>query len=85
PGDPVTFKARTFRTTDGEENWDFGDGSPPAKVKSDGNVNQHAKDGFAITTHAFAKPGNFIVSVSRTNKKGYTATAHLWVPVEANK
>ena len=28
PGDPVTFKVRTFRTTDGQETWDFGDGTP---------------------------------------------------------
>ena len=28
PGDEVTFKVRTFGTTDGEETWDFGDGSP---------------------------------------------------------
>ena len=28
PGYQVTFKVRTFRTTDGEETWNFGDGSP---------------------------------------------------------
>ena len=27
-GRSVTFKVRTFRTTDGSETWDFGDGSP---------------------------------------------------------
>jgi murein DD-endopeptidase MepM/ murein hydrolase activator NlpD len=30
PGNPVTFKVRTFRTTDGHETWNFGDGSPPS-------------------------------------------------------
>ena len=38
PGDPVTFKVRTFRTTDGEETWDFGDGTPTVTSHSDGNV-----------------------------------------------
>ena len=38
PGDPVTFKVRTFGTTSGSETWDFGDGSPAAEVRSDGNV-----------------------------------------------
>jgi hypothetical protein len=85
PGDPVTFKVRTFRTTDGEETWDFGDGSPAVKVKSDGNVDLHAKNGFAVTTHRFTQPGNYIVSVARPNKKGYTARANLWVPVEGSK
>src|SRR5207245_1745633 len=28
-GEPVTFKVRTFGTTDGSETWDFGDGTPP--------------------------------------------------------
>src|SRR5262245_48918125 len=38
PGDAVKFLVRTFRTTDGEETWDFGDGSPPETAHSDGNV-----------------------------------------------
>ena len=28
PADAITFKARTFCTTDGQETWDFGDGTP---------------------------------------------------------
>src|SRR5262249_14878233 len=32
PGEPVTFLVRTFRTTDGKETWDFGDGSPKVIV-----------------------------------------------------
>jgi hypothetical protein len=80
-GDGVTFKVRTFRTQDGEETWDFGDGSPPVTVKSDGNANIHDPNGFAITTHQFAKPGDYIVSVRRSNARGFTATARLWVRV----
>jgi murein DD-endopeptidase MepM/ murein hydrolase activator NlpD len=81
PGKPVTFKVRTFGTTDGEEHWSFGDGAT-ATTKSDGNVDQHAKNGFAITTHAFAKPGDYIVRVERTNRLGQAAMGHLWVHVD---
>ncbi len=34
PGDPVTFKVRTFRSETGNEVWDFGDGSPPVMTRS---------------------------------------------------
>ncbi len=80
-GDTATFKVRTFRTTDGEETWDFGDGSPPVTAQSDGNAVKLAKDGFAVTEHVFEKPGNYIVRVERSNARGETAIAHLWVPV----
>lgn len=80
PGKSITFKVRTFGTTDGEETWTFGDGAT-ASTKSDGNVDAHAKNGFAATTHAFAKPGDYIVRVERTNYLGEKAIAHLWVHV----
>lgn len=80
-GDPVTFKTRAFRTTHGSEVWDFGDGSPKVSVKSDGNVNSLAKDGFAVTQHAFARPGHFLVRVERDNELGHKAVAHLHVEV----
>jgi murein DD-endopeptidase MepM/ murein hydrolase activator NlpD len=81
PGEPVTFLVRTFRTTDGQETWDFGDGAPKVQVQSDGNVVQHAKDGYARTVHAFAKSGHYLVRVERTNRHGLTAVAHLHVRV----
>jgi hypothetical protein len=80
PGRPVTFKVRAFGTTDGQENWSFGDGST-ATTKSDGNVEEHAKNGFAVTTHAFSKPGDYIVHVERANQLGQKAITHLWVRV----
>jgi murein DD-endopeptidase MepM/ murein hydrolase activator NlpD len=80
-GDPLTFKVRTFRTTDGEETWDFGDGTPPVEVHSDGNSVKLAKDGYAVTTHRFEKPGHYLVRVSRANARGETATARLHVVV----
>jgi cephalosporin-C deacetylase-like acetyl esterase len=85
PGDPVTFKARTFRTTDGHETWDFGDGSPPVQVRSDGNVNQHAPDGYAVTVHRYAKPGQYLVRVERSDRSGATATSRLVVIVEKSQ
>lgn len=82
PGTPVTFKVRSFRTTYGSETWDFGDGTERVTVKSDGNVDQHARDGYAVTQHRFAKPGHYLVRVERTNEHGQRAIAHLHVPVE---
>lgn len=80
-GKPVTFKVRSFRTTYGEEKWDFGDGTAPVTVKSDGCVKALAKDGFAVTEHCFAKPGDYIVRVERTNERGEKAITHLWLTV----
>jgi murein DD-endopeptidase MepM/ murein hydrolase activator NlpD len=78
PGMRVTFLVRTFGKTDGEETWDFGDGSPMRSTKSDGNASQLAKDGYARIEHTFAKPGDYIVTV-----KNGGATTRLWVPVKA--
>jgi murein DD-endopeptidase MepM/ murein hydrolase activator NlpD len=80
PGASVTFKVRTFGTTDGEEIWDFGDGGA-ARTRSDGDIVPLAKDGFAITTHVFEKPGDYLVRVERANRLGSKATAHLIVHV----
>jgi len=80
PGNSVTFQVRTFGTTDGEESWSFGDDAT-ATTKSDGNVEEHATNGFAATTHVFTKPGDYIVRVERANRLGQKAIAHLWVRV----
>jgi peptidoglycan/xylan/chitin deacetylase (PgdA/CDA1 family) len=81
-GDLVTFKVRTFRTTDGQETWEFGDGTPQVTVKSDGNANVHDPNGFAVTEHRFARPGDYVARVSRTNGRGFTATANVWVHID---
>jgi murein DD-endopeptidase MepM/ murein hydrolase activator NlpD len=80
-GEPVAFKVRSFRTTHGEETWNFGDGTAPVTVKSDGCVKTLAKDGFAVTEHRFAKPGDYIVRVERANERGEKAVGHLWLTV----
>ena len=83
PGDPVTFKVRAFRTTHGSETWNFGDGSPPVTVQSDGNAEKHAKDGYAVTTYAYGEPGDYIARVERSNERGEKAIAQVHVHVGA--
>ena len=82
-GDPIQFIVRSYRidATDGVEHWDFGDSSPIVEVRSDGNAEMLAKNGYAKTTHRYEKPGDYLVQVSRTNHRGETATAHLAVRV----
>lgn len=80
PGVPVTFKVRSFRASGGET-WDFGDGTPPVRVKSDGNAKALAPDGYAVTTHAFSRAGDYLVRVEHANERGERAIAHLWVRV----
>ncbi|MGK0189735.1 MAG: hypothetical protein ACI9R3_005552 [Verrucomicrobiales bacterium] len=80
-GDPVTFKVRSFYFTEGHEIWNFDDGSPPVQVQSDGNVAQRAEDGYAVTTHRFSKPGQYIVRVERNREDGFRAVGHLLVRV----
>jgi Peptidase family M23/PKD domain len=82
PGDALTFKVRTFGTTDGNETWAFGDGTDPVQVKSDGNVKALARDGYAVTNHRFARPGDYFPRVERTDGRGRKATARLHVRVE---
>jgi hypothetical protein len=80
PGKPVTFKVRAFGTTDGQETWSFGDGAT-AETKSDGDLDEHAPNGFAVTTHTYSKPGDYIVRVERSNHLGQKGITHLWVHV----
>jgi murein DD-endopeptidase MepM/ murein hydrolase activator NlpD len=80
-GQPVTFKVRAFDTTHGEEVWDFGDGTPMASTKSDGNMDHYAKEGYGVTEHSFSSPGDYLVSVRRANERGQEAIAHVHVRV----
>jgi hypothetical protein len=83
-GDPVAFKVRTFRAPMGVETWDFGDGSPPEQVHSDGNAKPHAPDGYAETIHRFAKPGLYLVRVEGLGYRNAKAVGHLCVRVDEN-
>jgi hypothetical protein len=81
PGDPVTFKVRTFRDREGGEIWDFGDGSLPVAVKSDANAVMHAATGYAETIHRFDKKGQYLVKVEHVSADGLRAVARLHVRV----
>ncbi len=80
-GDPVTFAARVFRSKEGGETWDFGDGTGVLKTKSHPG-DQHLPDGYATTVHRFSQPGYYIVTVTHKDEKGLTATDRLDVKVE---
>jgi murein DD-endopeptidase MepM/ murein hydrolase activator NlpD len=81
--DEITFKVRSFGVApdEGEEEWNFGDGTPAVRVRSDGNAQALAPDGYAIATHRYRNAGHYLVKVSRTNHRGETATACLSVMV----
>lgn len=81
-GDEITFKVRTFGTTAGSEVWDFGDGSSPVEVRSDGNAVKLSPEGYAVTRHAYARPGQYLVRVERKNADGIGGIGHLSVRVE---
>ena len=84
PGDPITFKVRTFFADPLGETWDFGDGSTPVRVRSDANANPHAPMGYAETVHRFAKAGHYLIRVEHTgtqggNNHGPTPCRSQWV------
>lgn len=83
PGQEILFKVRAFNfdPTDGQETWDFGDGTPNVTTRSDGNQRSLNLNGYAVTSHCYAKPGRYLVTVSRTDKRGETATTRLCVVV----
>ena len=82
PDDPVTFKVRSFRTKEPGETWDFGDGTPPVTVTSDGNADQHAPNGYAEAIHKYAKAGHYLVKVEHVSNDGVKAVARLQVRVD---
>jgi len=81
PEDEVTFKVRSFRTTQGHETWDFGDGSPEVTVQSDGNAEVHNPQGYAVTKHRYRRPGDYIATDRRTNGRRQQAITHLHIHV----
>ncbi|NOZ20445.1 MAG: hypothetical protein GXP25_05080 [Planctomycetes bacterium] len=89
PGQPIAFKVRTFFTgefevnRDGEELWDFGDGTTATSCSgAPGRGSACADKDFDERWHAYDQPGRYIVTVRRTGKNGLTATAQLRVDVE---
>jgi PKD repeat protein len=83
-GDEVAFLVRSFRFVppQGDEIWDFGDGSPPAHSRSDGTVDHHSKNGYDTVTHCFKEAGHYVVTVRRNNNDGQWAVDKIDVRVE---
>ncbi len=81
-GEPITFKVRSFGNQTGNEVWDFGDGTPLVSVKSDGNAKPLDENGYAVTEHAFVKPGDYLVKVERSRDDGVIAITRLHVRIE---
>jgi hypothetical protein len=79
-GEKVFFQVRSRWTTEGYDIWDFTDGSEPVQVKSNIDTAHHAKVGYSIVSHRFAKAGDYLVKVQRESSRG-TATAHVYVKV----
>jgi len=50
-------------------------------VQSDGNVDAHNPEGYAVTKHAYRKPGCYIATVRRSDERGRQAITHLFIRV----
>ena len=85
PGDLVTFKVRSFGAKAGRETIDFGDGTPADVLASDGCIEPLAPAGYAVTTHRFAAPGQYVVTARRTNEHGVESVARTCVVVEPQR
>jgi hypothetical protein len=81
-GQKVTLKVRAFNTEEGEETWDFGDGTPTVQTRSDGNGPKLNPDGYAIVEHVYNDPGVYLVRVVRQTSDGTPAIDHVDVFIE---
>jgi murein DD-endopeptidase MepM/ murein hydrolase activator NlpD len=87
-GDAVTFRVRTFfrgpvaGCNTGNEIWNFGDGSPEVSVRSEFDEKKQNSGKYAETVHSFSTPGNYIVSVERTNECGFHIGTKLHIEVK---
>ena len=79
PEQEITFKGRYFNVFEGEDHWDFGDGSPIEISHS--NPDGNSQSGYVTKKHTYQKAGHYIVSFSRTTNEGITATTNLSIQV----
>lgn len=82
PGQEVTFKVRSSWTDGWGESLDFGDGSPIARLKSDGNRDRTNPKGYAVVKHKYARSGTYIVHAEHANSIGVKSNMHVFVTVE---
>ena len=74
-GQELTFKGRFFNIDEGEDRWDFGDGSPVQVTHS--NPDGFSAEGYVELKHTYDQPGHYFVTFSRTINDGTTSTSHL--------
>jgi len=75
-GESISFAVRSYGAV-GEETWDFGDGSDPVTVSSDGGAGGSDSGGYAETTHTFDSAGYYLVKVERVEENGVSAVTYL--------
>ncbi len=80
-GDPVTIKVRSFRTEQGREHIDFGDGSEGVYLQSSQAKGNLDPEGYATVVHRYAQPGDYIVRIDRENERHWPAFTHLHIRV----
>ena len=54
-------------------------------VQSDGNKKKLDPNGYAVTTHAYKSPGDYLVRVQRTDARGVSAVGHLHLHVDEGR
>ena len=75
PGQELVFKGRYFNVNEGEDHWDFGDGSPIVITHS--NPDGYSESGYAKVHHTYADKGHYILTFSRTTDDGTPAVTQL--------
>ena len=66
-------------TLDATKSW-----SASVNVQSDGNCEKLSPNWYAITTHHYQQPGDYVVAVTHTDEFGVKATGHLHVHVKSS-
>ena len=72
---------RSFRTTEGRERIDFGDGSEAVSVQSSLEKGNLDPQGYASVVHRYEEPGDYFVRVDRENEHGWPVFTHLHIRV----
>lgn len=81
-GDTITFKGRYFNIEEGDDLWDFGDGS---KSITHSLGAPYAPNGYVELKHIYQNPGNYTVTFSRKTNDGIPSTCQVSVEVKSNK
>ena len=85
PGDPVVFMSRGRGAPPRPPNKKLGAPPPPGSIPTHKAPQEHPAKGYGTTTHHFARPGEYIVTVTRNDPAGdWTTRQHLRVTVESN-